>query len=344
MQAMPPPPPVSLPADRASQRRFPVRLSRPWWQAGLSDNTLGLRGDAVLVCDGVTVTLQGLRSWQVAQVFNVVREGRSVAFQVLGEDRLVDRVRLWCRNVASAQAARLALPANVTAGAAQALQEHHQFEDRLDVAHPPPRWTRRLVAINLLVFALAATTGAGVLEPDPRVLLAWGTNFSPLTLHGQQWRLLTSMFLHFGLLHLAFNMWALLSGGRFAERLFGPRRFLVIYFAAGLSGSLTSALWNPQVNSAGASGAIIGVFGAILAWFLRADHQVPASVIRQQRTSGIVFILINLGYGATQSGIDNAAHLGGLVAGLLLGWLLARPDDGAVSEDRQDAADGPGIC
>lgn len=118
----------------------------------------------------------------------------------------------------------------------------------------------------------------------------------------------------------------------------------MIYFAAGLSGSLTSALWNPQVNSAGASGAIIGVFGAILAWFLRADHQVPASVIRQQRTSGIVFILINLGYGATQSGIDNAAHLGGLVAGLLLGWLLARPDDGAVSEDRQDAADGPGIC
>jgi rhomboid protease GluP len=109
------------------------------------------------------------------------------------------------------------------------------------------------------------------------------------------------------------------------ERLFGSPSFALLYFTSGIGGSLCSLIWNPAVNSAGASGAIFGVYGAMLAFFLRKNSSVPPSVVRQQRASGITFIAFNLMNGFSHAGIDNAAHVGGLAVGLAMGFVLARP-------------------
>jgi membrane associated rhomboid family serine protease len=148
-----------------------------------------------------------------------------------------------------------------------------------------------------------------------------------LTATGEWWRLLSSTFLHFGFLHLAFNMWALWVNGIVAERLFGSSRYLLIYLVAGVAGSLTSFLWHPFVNGAGASGAIFGVLGALLAYFLRTDTGIPRSVIVAQRNAAAFFIVVSILNAARFPGIDNAAHLGGLAAGFILGLLLCRPLD-----------------
>lgn len=188
-----------------------------------------------------------------------------------------------------------------------------------------PWVTQALVAVNVAVFGAMLAAGAGLLRPDPLVHIAWGSNFGPLTLDGEWWRLGTAAFLHFGLLHLVFNMWALWASGGLVERLFGPARYAVIFAASGLVASLASVAWNPLVNSAGASGAIFGVLGAQLAFFLRARHGIPPEVIRAQRNSTLTFIAYAVIFGITVPGIDNAAHLGGLAAGISLGWLLAPP-------------------
>jgi rhomboid protease GluP len=170
-----------------------------------------------------------------------------------------------------------------------------------------------------------AVAGAGVLHPEALVHIAWGSNFAPLTVDGEWWRLATSTFVHFGVLHLLFNMWVLWSTGGLVERLFGHARFAAIYAAAGVVGSLASVTWNPLVNSAGASGAIFGLIGAQLAFFLRGGHRIPAEVIRAQRASILGFIAYAVIFGLTVPGIDNAAHVGGLACGFCMGWLLARP-------------------
>ncbi len=199
------------------------------------------------------------------------------------------------------------------------------YEAQLASAGRADQVTKALIAANVLVFGAAGIGGAGFLVPNPQVLQAWGTNFGPLTTDGQWWRLVSSIFLHFGFLHLALNMWALYVGGRLVERLFGSPSFALLYFTSGIGGSLCSLLWNPAVNSAGASGAIFGVYGAMLAFFLRKNSSVPPSVVRQQRASGITFIAFNLMNGFSHAGIDNAAHVGGLAVGLAMGFVLARP-------------------
>lgn len=183
--------------------------------------------------------------------------------------------------------------------------------------------TRGLVAANVVVFVAMLAAGAGLLRPEPLVHIAWGSNFGPLTTAGEWWRLGTAAFLHFGLLHLLFNMWALWASGALVERLFGHARFAAIYVVSALVASLASVTWNPLVNSAGASGAIFGVLGAQLAFFLRTRHGIPAGVVRAQRLSTLTFMGYAVIFGITVPGIDNAAHLGGLVTGFALGWLLA---------------------
>lgn len=185
--------------------------------------------------------------------------------------------------------------------------------------------TRGLVAANVAVFLAMLAEGAGLLRPDPLVHIAWGSNFGPLSTAGEWWRLPASAFLHFGVLHLLFNMWALWASGGLVERLFGHARFAAIYAASALVASLASVAWNPLVNSAGASGAIFGVLGAQLGCFLRAHHGIPAEVIRAQRMSTLAFIAYAVLFGLTVPGIDNAAHVGGLATGFGTGWLLAPP-------------------
>jgi rhomboid protease GluP len=168
-----------------------------------------------------------------------------------------------------------------------------------------PRLTYVLLAVNILVF-LAMTAAGGSTNTD--VLIRFGAKANVLIAQGQVWRLLTSMFLHIGVMHLVFNSYALFILGVEVERLYGSARFLAIYLLAGLWGSLVSFALGPSL-SAGASGAIFGLLGATAAFF------------HTHRRLGIVGLNLFLGF--TVPGIDNLAHLGGLVSGAILGWVLA---------------------
>lgn len=191
----------------------------------------------------------------------------------------------------------------------------------------PRVWmVKALVALNVLIFLAMLADGAGLIEANSAVHLRWGANYGPLTKDGQWWRLAASVFLHFGLIHLAMNMWALWSAGGLVERLYGNAVFLAIYLFAGLTGSFASLYWNTdRVVSAGASGAIFGVFGALAAFVLREPGSVPKSVLKNLAGSTLIFIVYSVAFGAAVSGIDNAAHAGGLAGGFLAGLLLSRP-------------------
>ena len=268
---------------------------------------------------GTRVELAFLR----ADITDVSQVGNFVSFRIVRPRLDPETLGFWTLHEDDAKRIVRALPSTMsTAGLALAqYQAHLTFLDQGDYV------TKALVGANILVFGAAGLAGAGFFVPNAEILVAWGTNVGPLTTDGQWWRLVTSMFLHFGVFHLALNMWALYVGGRLAERLFGSRAFALIYFVSGLAGSLASLLWNPAVNSAGASGAIFGVYGAMLAFFLRKHSAIPATIINEQRWSGITFIGFNLMNGFSHVGIDNAAHIGGLFAGLSMGLVLARPVD-----------------
>ncbi len=184
-------------------------------------------------------------------------------------------------------------------------------------ARPPRAWaTLTLVGLNVLVFGAMVVSGISAFNPDAQQVLRWGADFGPLTLHGEWWRLGTSMFLHFGLLHLAFNMWALLNLGLLAEALLGPRAFLALYLLSGVGGSLASVLAHPLAVGGGASGAIFGVAGGLIAsLLLKRRGSGSLHAIRRQLPSLAMFVLYNLIFGFGTSGIDNVAHVGGLAVG-----------------------------
>ncbi len=183
-----------------------------------------------------------------------------------------------------------------------------------------------LVGINVVVFLAGAIANPNWLShPDIQQLIRWGANFGPLTLHGQLWRLFTSCFLHIGVLHILMNMIILLQVGMFAEAVFGHIRFLTIYILAGLGGSMASALGHPPLVAAGASGAIFGIYGAILAFLLMQRKTFPTSAAMSVAKGAGVFIVYNLAYSIANPNIDVRAHIGGLIAGFLVALPLSTP-------------------
>lgn len=185
--------------------------------------------------------------------------------------------------------------------------------------------TVSLIAINCLVFLAMLANGAGLWHSQNAVQLAWGANFGPATQDGEWWRLGTAMFLHFGALHLLLNMWALWDGGHFVERMFGHARFVAIYFLSGISGSLLSLVSHQgSAVSGGASGAIFGVYGALLIFLWRERRHLHPNEFRWLFWGATGFAAVTIVLGLLIPGIDNAAHGGGLLAGLLGGLILAR--------------------
>jgi rhomboid protease GluP len=170
-----------------------------------------------------------------------------------------------------------------------------------------------LIAINVGIFALMSIVNPAD-QWDSNYLINWGADYGQLTLHGQFWRLFTSTFLHFSLLHISGNMGCLFYWGSVTERALGSRLFLLSYCLCGLLGSLASVLANPQAVSAGASGAIAGVFGIMCVMWLRGDPRVSKQDI-------LANLSINVALSAA-AGVDWIAHLGGLMGGLVLGLLL----------------------
>ena len=197
--------------------------------------------------------------------------------------------------------------------------------DRLHgkAAHVPV--TLLLIAANLLVFGLMLSNGAGLWHAQNSIQLAWGANFGPATQDGQWWRLGSALFLHFGLIHLAMNLWALWDGGQLVERMFGHLRFIIIYLASGLCGNLLSlVIQGNEAVSGGASGAIFGVYGALLVFVWRERQQLNPGEFRWLFWGGLGFSAVSITLGLIIPGIDNSAHIGGLIAGCLLGMLFGR--------------------
>jgi rhomboid protease GluP len=177
--------------------------------------------------------------------------------------------------------------------------------------------TYSIIAINVLVFVLMAINGAGIFEANGYVHMKWGSNFSPLTLSGDWWRLITSTFIHFGIIHLAMNMYCLYTVGVYLEPMLGKARYITAYLCTGVLASVISLWWHTDtVNSAGASGAVFGLYGLFFA--LLVSNLIPKAVRLALLQSIGIFIVFNLAYGM-KSGVDNAAHVGGLVSGFIIG-------------------------
>lgn len=181
------------------------------------------------------------------------------------------------------------------------------------------------MAINALVFAAMVIYGFLVFNTirgteDLRVLIFFGAKVNELIVEGQTWRLFTAMFIHIGVFHLLVNLYALFALGPLVEGYYGSLRFLAIYLIGGLFGSLASYAFSDAV-SAGASGAIFGLAGAITVFFMRYRDNFGAhgrSILQNM----LVIIGINLVFGLTVPGIDNWGHIGGLIGGALVAFGL----------------------
>lgn len=182
-----------------------------------------------------------------------------------------------------------------------------------------------LIGINAVVFVLMVVFGVSPVSPTTADLLRWGADFGPLTIGGEWWRLLTSMFIHIGIIHIGMNMWVLYAAGPLVERMVGNVAFLLMYVVAGLCGGLASLCWNPVIVSAGASGAIFGVYGCLFGLVARGHGSIPTHILVQLRSSAGGFLVYNLIFGMMIPNLDMAAHLGGLVGGFLCGLVLSQP-------------------
>ncbi|AGA24877.1 putative membrane protein [Singulisphaera acidiphila DSM 18658] len=192
--------------------------------------------------------------------------------------------------------------------------------------------TPLMAAACVLVYVAMVARGVSPIDPSPRVMLDWGASFGPSVVFDRQvWRLLTSMFLHFGLIHLAMNLWCLLTTGPVVERFFGHLGFAALYVLSGLGGAAASLFVHPTFICAGASGAIFGVFGGLLGFLAIRHRDVPPAILQPMRSGTLAFLGYNVLFGLTSSTIDMAAHLGGLATGFVVGLVLAdgrinRPD------------------
>jgi len=215
------------------------------------------------------------------------------------------------------------------------------------VPQPPPPRQRRgfamapatyiLLSINIGVFVLMLVSGVSPLAPTPEQMLHWGANIGYADymgygelgfLHDQWWRLVTAMFVHVGAIHLATNMWCLWNLGLLGEQLVGTTGLLSIYLLTGAAGNLLSTTVNSSSIGAGASGAVFGIAGLLIVLLSNKGLPVPPQELNRLRRSVIFFAVINfiIGYSAGFAPIgiriDNSAHLGGCLCGLVLGLAL----------------------
>jgi rhomboid protease GluP len=183
--------------------------------------------------------------------------------------------------------------------------------------------TSILIAVNVLVFLAMAFSGVSLSNPSIDDLIKWGANNGRDTLLAQPWRMFTSNYVHIGIVHIALNMWCLWNLGALAERIFDRWTYLLTYTLCGLAGSLVSVGLHPARVGAGASGAIFGLAGALISALYLGHLPVHPSALKATLKSLLSFAGYNLFFGAVVPGIDNSAHIGGLITGLALGAVLA---------------------
>lgn len=204
---------------------------------------------------------------------------------------------------------------------------------------PIGKITLILIIINVGLFVWQIFSGVNVSNPATADAIRWGADYAPLTYLAEPIRIFTSNFFHFGLVHLMLNMWALYIFGNVAEKTFGSFYFLGLYLLAGIMGSLLSGYIDirntyellssfdqsllPNV-SAGASGAVMGLGGALT--LLSLLPVLPKQQFILDRKSLLMILALNIGMGFMISGINNAAHIGGMLMGVVLAllWYLLR--------------------
>ncbi|HUJ45105.1 MAG TPA: rhomboid family intramembrane serine protease [Opitutaceae bacterium] len=319
---------------------FPVRFQ----VFGGSDYNSELRGKGTLTVRAAapTYTFAGRKrlpfvsggkvalEFGADDIWNVTMSGRTIRFSTtLGQAGRSKRPFVFmCRDAPTAATVAALLPQRKDEDFVAA----QNFAATLDSLSGGGRaWqsvTNLIIAVNAVVFVvMAAGFGTGWFEvADILPYVRYGANNGAATTDGEWWRLVTCMFMHYGILHLAVNMWALFQAGHLLEKLLGRAHYLVAYFGSGIVGSLVSVLWHgDRMWSVGASGAIFGVYGALLGYMLREKHGMPRSVVQPLFKSTAGFAAYNLFYGLVHPGIDNAAHLGGFLSGIAIGWLVALP-------------------
>jgi rhomboid protease GluP len=240
--------------------------------------------------------------------------------------------RFYAGTETDANAIARALPAREFHEAQQeAQQEEKQISElsaALSKATPNVFVTPIIIALNVIVFILMALGGTGIGTTDLDAAVRWGANYGPLTTNGQWWRLLTSTFLHFGVWHIFLNMCVLSGIGVFVEKLFGNYVYLAIYLVSAIVGSEVSLMCHAgNAVCAGASGAIFGVYGALIGYFAIQRGSIPKAVWAGLGKGTIGFVLYTLWCRSADETIDNVAHLGGLLAGLMMGMAFACPLD-----------------
>jgi rhomboid protease GluP len=191
------------------------------------------------------------------------------------------------------------------------------------------RYTTILLSVNVVLFGLglAATVrrhdggfDLGMLlgSIDSYTLVRLGAKYGPLIAAGEWWRFITPVFLHAGLIHIAFNSYALFDLGPAVEQIYGTRKFLVLYVVTGTAGFIVSYVWHPNAISVGASGAIFGLIGAMIGYGQRNRTSLGDSI----KSMYVRWAFYGLIYGFIVPGVDNGAHLGGLASGILFGFLV----------------------
>ena len=170
------------------------------------------------------------------------------------------------------------------------------------------------------LYSMRAGGGGGFSSIDPRTLLAFGAKFGPAIAAGQWWRLVTAGFLHGGMLHILMNSWVLFDLAPQVEEIFGASRMWVIYFVSSVCGFYLSDLWSPMAPSVGASAALCGLIGAMIALGVR-HRSATGDAIRSTYMRWAIYILIF----SLLPGIDMAAHIGGGIAGFAVAYVAGTP-------------------
>ncbi len=217
-------------------------------------------------------------------------------------------------------------------------RELAEFHASLHAATPKTPVTYTIIALNVAVFGVMIARGVPFLSPTAQDMLPWGAGFGPLTMTGEWWRLLTQMFLHFGIIHLLFNMWIFKDAGQLVERWLGSTTFAALYLTSGLVGGVASLSVHPTSVTAGASGAVFGVIGALAGLLLVARHETPQHLASKLGSSLGSLLAINLAYGFMNQSVDMAAHGVGLLTGLACCLLVYRRDALHAPEHRASRA------
>ncbi len=333
--ALTPPPAPAQEISPAKEAQESVLLSAPVKFQTFSTYDNRFKGKGMVMIDGDAIQVTARRRhlfsfgrkterYPLSSLRNLTRKGKIIRF-ALPVGKKPWQAVLVCEDEKTAVAMAARLPAVVDTSLYTVQQAGQELKEQLASLPSGTPVTWLLLAMNFLAYGAIAVAAKDWLHFDAAYLSAVGGNFSPLTTSGQWWRLLTAVFLHLNIVHLLVNMYALYALGHLAERLYGARAYLGTYLLAGIAGSCGTLLFSPQAVSVGASGAIFGLMG-VLGVFLATDHEFLSAGARKKLfTNFAAYGIYSLMQGFGRAGIDNAAHVGGLLAGIIMAWAIGTP-------------------